>query len=294
MHADELHTDVSLVRRLLAGQFPEWADLPIERVPSSGTDNALYRLGDELVVRLPRIEWATGQVEKDSTWLPRLAPLLPFTVPELLAPGVPAEGYPWTWGVYRWLAGENPDVGAIEDPEALARDVGRFVVAVRSLQLEGGPPGSRAMPLAIRDASTRAAIGELEGVLDIEAVAAVWEEALLVRGWTGPPQWTHGDLLRGNLLLADGRLTAVIDWSLLGVGDPACDLIVAWSVLPAEVRSVFRSVVDVDDATWLRGRGWALSVALIQLPYYKETNVELAANARHVIGAVLADANVRS
>jgi len=294
MHADELQTDVSLVRRLLAGQFPEWAELPIERVASSGTDNALYRLGNELVVRLPRIDWATGQVEKDSTWLPRLAPLLPFAIPELLARGVPAEGYPWTWGVYRWLPGETPDVDAIADPEALARDVGRFVVAVRSLQLEGGPAGSRAMPLATRDEATRAAIGELEGLLDTEAVAALWEEGLLVPEWTGPPQWTHGDLLRGNLLLADGRLTAVIDWSLLGVGDPACDLIVAWSVLPGEVRGVFRSVVDVDDATWLRGRGWALSVALIQLPYYKETNVELAANARHVIGAVLADANVRS
>jgi aminoglycoside phosphotransferase (APT) family kinase protein len=140
MHADELHTDISLVARLLAAQFPEWADLPIERVPSSGTDNALYRLGDELVVRLPRIEWATGQVEKDSTWLPRLAPLLPLAIPELLAPGVPAEGYPWTWGVYRWLPGENPDVDAITDPEMLARDVGRFVVAVRSLSLEGARP----------------------------------------------------------------------------------------------------------------------------------------------------------
>ena len=277
-----------------AGSFPSGRKLPIERVLSSGTDNALYRLGDELVVRLPRIDWATGQVEKDSTWLPRLAPLLPFAIPELLARGVPAEGYPWTWGVYRWLPGETPDVDAIADPEALARDVGRFVVAVRSLQLEGGPAGSRAMPLATRDEATRAAIGELEGLLDTEAVAALWEEGLLVPEWTGPPQWTHGDLLRGNLLLADGRLTAVIDWSLLGVGDPACDLIVAWSVLPGEVRGVFRSVVDVDDATWLRGRGWALSVALIQLPYYKKTNVELAANARHVIGAVLADANVRS
>lgn len=294
MHADELHTDVSLVRRLLAGQFPEWAELPVERVPSSGTDNALYRLGDELVVRLPRIEWATGQVETDSTWLPRLAPLLPLALPELLAQGVPAEGYPWTWGVYRWLPGENPDVDAIADPDALARDIGRFVVAVRSLELEGGPAGSRAMPLVRRNEATRAAIAELDGIVETDAVGAVWEEALLVPTWTGPPLWTHGDLLRGNLLLADGRLTAVIDWSLLGVGDPACDLIVAWSVLPAEVRGVFRSVVDVDDATWLRGRGWALSVALIQLPYYKKTNVELAANARHVIGAVLADANVRS
>jgi aminoglycoside phosphotransferase (APT) family kinase protein len=292
MHADELHTDVDLVRRLLKAQFPEWAGLPVERVSSSGTDNALYRLGDEKVVRLPLIAWARDGVEKDARWLSVLAPLLPVVVPELLGRGKPAASYPWEWGVYRWLEGENPLVEALAEPEALARDIAGFVQALRRLDLADAPASSRGEPLIERDDETRAAIAVLVGTIDTEAAAEVWDAALETAAWRGPPVWLHGDLLRGNLLLRDGRLAGVIDWSLLGLGDPAADLIVAWSVLPSEARDVFRAELGVDDATWARGRGLALSVALIQLPYYKDTNPELAANARHVITEALA--NVRS
>jgi aminoglycoside phosphotransferase (APT) family kinase protein len=292
MHADELHTDVDLVRRLLKAQFPEWAGLPVERVSSSGTDNALYRLGDEKVVRLPLIAWARDGVEKDARWLSVLAPLLPVVVPELLGRGKPAASYPWEWGVYRWLEGENPLVEALAEPEALARDIAGFVQALRRVDLADAPASSRGEPLIERDDETRAAIAVLVGTIDTEAAAEVWDAALETAAWRGPPVWLHGDLLRGNLLLRDGRLAGVIDWSLLGLGDPAADLIVAWSVLPSEARDVFRAELGVDDATWARGRGLALSVALIQLPYYKDTNPELAANARHVITEALA--NVRS
>lgn len=294
MHADELLTDVPLVRRLLEEQFPEWGALPLERVPSSGTDNALYRLGRELVVRLPRIDWAATDVEKDREWLPRLAPLLPVRIPELVARGLPGEGYPWHWGVYTWLPGENPVVGGLANVEALAADAAQFVKAVRDLDLEGGPPGDRAGPLAGRDERVRRAIREVEGMFDAGALTSAWEEALASPAWAGAPIWTHGDLLRGNLLLTDGCLTGVIDWSGVGVGDPACDLLVAWSVLPAEVRPGFREEVGIDDATWTRGRGWALCVGLLQVPYYKETNPELAANGRHMVEQALADANIRS
>jgi aminoglycoside phosphotransferase (APT) family kinase protein len=289
MHADELATDAGLVRRLLAAQFPQWEDLPLEPVPSSGTDNALYRLGIDMVVRLPRIHWAVGGVDKDWQWLPRLAPLLPVAIPVPLAKGAPAEGYPWEWGVYPWLEGENPTVGRIADPRSLTRDVVQFIDALHGSDLADGPPTRRGAPLDGQDESARAALVALEGMIDTDAATAAWDEALETPEWSGPPVWIHGDLLPGNLLLEGGRLTGVIDWSLLGIGDPACDLIIAWGLLPSETRSVFRAELDVDDATWARGRGWALSLALIALPYYKDTNPVFANIARHLIREVLAE-----
>ena len=289
MHADEVETDVSLVRRLLAEQFPHWANLPIAPVESAGTDNAIYRLGDDMAVRLPRIHWATGQVDKEQRWLPRLGPLLPVAIPIPLAKGEPAEGYPWSWSVYRWLDGENPAVDHISDPRLLATDLAEFIAALRRIDPADGPPAGRGVPLARRDADTRTAIEALRGVVDTDAVTAVWEAALRTPEWTGTPVWLHSDLAPGNLLIVDGRLSAVIDFAGVGVGDPAGDLPVAWNLLPAEARNDFRAALQVDDATWARGRGWALSIALIQLPYYHRTNPVLAAGARHTIAEVLAD-----
>lgn len=289
MHADEVDTDVSLVRRLLRAQFPQWAALAMERVPSTGTDNALYRLGNDMVVRLPRIDWAVEGSRREREWLPRLAPLLPVAIPVLLAQGTPAEGYPWEWGVYEWLEGENPTIDGIADSDSLARDVAQFVDALHRIDLTDGPPATRGVPLAMRDDPTRTAIAALRGLIDTEATTALWEAALQTPPWSRAPVWVHGDLAPGNLLLQGARLTAVIDFAGVGVGDPACDLIVAWNLLPVAARSVFRAALDVDDATWDRGRGWALSVALIQLPYYKDTNEALAANAGHVIREVVAD-----
>lgn len=292
MHADEVDTDAALVRRLLAVQFPEWADLPIERIPSSGTDNALYRLGTDMVVRLPRIHWAVGGIDKDFELLPKLAPYLPVTIPTPLAKGEPAEGYGWSWGVYSWLEGANPRAGALGDADLLMRDVAAFVASLRRVDLDGGPPARRGRPLAeVQDEWARAALRQLRelDLIDVDGAEAAWKDARRVPPWPGPPVWIHGDLLAGNLLVQERRLTGVIDWGEVGVGDPACDLIVAWAVLPGELRPTFRDRLGVDDATWARGRGWALSVALIQLPYYRETNPPLAENARHLIREVLAD-----
>jgi aminoglycoside phosphotransferase (APT) family kinase protein len=294
MHADEVDTDVALVHRLLGAQFPQWADLPIEPVRSAGTDNAIYRLGDDMAVRLPRIHWATGQVDKEHRWLPRLAPLLPLAIPVPLAKGRPAEGYPWHWSVHRWLEGENATVERIADPGQAATALARFVAALQRIDPAGGPPAGphnfyRGVPLALRDPHTRAALEALDGVLDTEAATAAWEAALQAPTWHGPPVWIHGDLQSGNLLAVQGRLSAVIDFGGLGVGDPACDLIVAWDLFSAETRDLFRAVLTVDDATWARGRGWALSVALIGLPYYLDTNPVFVRYARHVIDEVLDD-----
>lgn len=220
MHADEIHTDADLVVRLLAGQFPHWAHLAIRPVPSAGTDNALYRLGDDMVVRLPRIQWAVESVGREHRWLPRLAPLLPVAVPVPLARGAPAEGYPWHWSVYSWLDGENPTIEHHGDSRQLAVDLAGFVAALQRIDPMDGPPAGRGEPLERRDEATRAAIAALRGEVDTDAVTAAWEAALEVRPWAGPAVWLHADLAPGNVLLVGQRLGAVIDFALVGLGDP--------------------------------------------------------------------------
>ena len=298
MHTGQMHRgmhpiDDHLVRRLVAGQFPQWAGLAVQRIQSGGTVNALYRLGDGMVVRLPLVQGGAAGVSLEREWLPRLAPHLPTPVPEVLGAGEPAEGYQWPWSVYRWLAGENPEAGALSKPVLLAGDLAGFVAAMRSITLPGAPRAHRGGPVASLDADTRAAIEELRGMpeegVDCEAVTAVWEETLRAPGWGGPPVWLHADLMPGNLLVDDGRLSSVIDFGCVGVGDPACDLFPAWNLLPASAREVFRAALGVDDATWTRGRGRTLSQALIALPYYRQTNLAMARNARHVIQTVLAE-----
>ena len=292
MHADEVATDASLVRRLLAARFSQWADLPIERVRSAGTDNAIYRLGDDMAVRLPRTRWATGQVELEHRWLPRLAPQLPLAIPTPLAIGDPAEGYPWRWSVYRWLEGENATRDRVRDLREAATDLAGFITALQHIDPAGGPRAdegrTRGVPLAERERTTRAAIASLHGVVDTDAVTFRWEEALRAPEWAGPGVWLHGDLNEGNLLVRHGRLCAVIDFGAMAVGDPACDLMVAWTLLTAESRDVFRAALPFDDATWERARGWALSWGLIVLPYYRNTNPELCRIAEHTIDEALA------
>lgn len=293
MHDDELDIDESLIGRLLEAQFPQWADLPMERVRSAGTGNAIYRLGKEMAVRLPRVHWAVDQVNMEHRWLPRLAPFLPLAIPVPLAKGKPGEGYPWDWSVYRWLAGEDASLERIADPRQAALDLAQFIAALQRIDPTGGIPAqghnSRGLPLSIRDISTRKAIADLRGMIDTEAVTTAWEAALNAPEWDRAPVWFHGDLLPGNLLVEQGRLSAIIDFGGLAVGDPACDLMIAWGLFSGENREVFRKTLQVDDATWARGRGHALSQALIFIPYYLDTNPVGVGNARRAIDEVLAD-----
>ncbi|MFI9160654.1 aminoglycoside phosphotransferase family protein [Kitasatospora aureofaciens] len=290
MHADELDIDEALVRRMVAAQFPHWAALPVELVDSAGTSNAMYRLGEDLVVRIPRIPGAAEDIAKEHTWLRRLAPELPVAVPAPVGLGEPVDGCPGQWSVLRWLEGANPVAGHVSQPELLASDLAAFATAMHRVDPAGGPASYRSETLTERDAAVRRAVAALTGAVDVEAVTSLWHTAPAAPGHPGPPVWIHADLQPGNLLVdGRGRLSAVIDFGCAGLGDPAVDLIPAWYVLPAPVRDAFRTAVGADDAQWARGRGWALSVALMELSYYRETNPRMARTARYVIGELLAD-----
>ena len=292
MHANEVSTDVSLVRRLLSSQFPEWANLAIKPVASAGTDNAIFRLGHDMSVRLPRIDWAEAQVDKEHEWMPRLAPHLPLAIPLPLAKGEPDEKYPYHWSVYRWLKGKNASIDQLVDPCQTATELAQFITALQQIDTAGGPLAEehnlRGVPLKTRDKLTRESIATLKSTIDTNAAFAVWEEALQALEWNNKPVWFHGDLLIGNVLFERGHLSAVIDFGGLGVGDPACDLMIAWSLFSGESRKVFRETLNVDDDTWARGRGQALSQAVIFIPYYLNTNPLGVGYARQMIQEILA------
>lgn len=289
MHDDEVEIDAALVKRLLKAQFSTLAKLPIKPVASAGTDNAIFRLGTHLCVRMPRIESAAKNIEKAHRWLKELSLNLPLPIPVPLEKGDPDEIYPWHWSICQWLEGDNVTNEPIIDLRRAAIELAQFLISLQHIDSTGGPLSRRAGPLITQDQEVQEAIRCLQGWFDTAHITALWEESVSAPAWDNPPVWTHGDLLPTNLLVREGQLSAIIDFDLMGVGDPACDLIVAWSVLSQDSRSIFRSVLAVDEATWLRGRGWALSIALIIIPYYKITNPGLVAVARRIINEILAD-----
>lgn len=294
LHDDEVDIDASLVSRLLADQFPQWTNREIRVVAESGTDNVTFRLGSDLAVRMPRTPWANGQVDKDHTWLPRLAPGLPLAVPEPVAIGSPGYGYPFSWGVYRWLDGEPVQLDRLADPVQAAVDLASFVRALQNFDTSDAPapsddPFDRGTPLAPRDAMFREALHELRDEFDTGLMLAAWEASLAATPWQGTPVWIHGDLMSGNLLMTDHRLSAVIDFATLRAADPAGDLLAAWYVFDGDSRAAFRTELGVDDDTWARGRGWALSLELIAIPYYRRLNPATVDEPSDVIAEALAD-----
>jgi aminoglycoside phosphotransferase (APT) family kinase protein len=290
MHADELDLGVPLVRGLLASQFPDWAELPLEAVLPRGTDHAIFRLGEGMSVRLPRRPGVERQSALEAEWLPRLAPHLPLAIPEPLAVGEPALGYPWRWAVHTWLPGEAAALERIGDPSRAALDLARLVHALWRVDPVGAPRAARGEPLATRAEPTRAWLATLDGVVDTGLVTALWEEALAVPVWAGPPRWVHGDLDGRNLLASGGRFSGLLDFGCTGVGDPACDVGVAWKLLSGEARDLFRAELGVDEATWARARGHVLSQSLGAISYYTvENNAVLVLAARCWLAEVLSD-----
>ncbi len=291
MHVDELLSDEGLVRRLLAEQHPRWAGLPLRLVDSYGTDHDVYRLGEDLSVRLPRVAGASRQAELEARWLPRLAPHLALAVPVPVAVGRPGAGYPYPWSVCRWLPGTNAHTG-LTDLGTAAEDLADFVRALRSVPTDGAEPrtpGSKGGPLAEHDEVVRRSLADLGGRVDGAAVLRRWERCVQAPGRSGAPSWVHGDLMPGNLLVVAGRLSAVIDWGSLKVADPACDLVPAWHLLDVPARARFAAALEVDEASWWRAAGWVLVQAVVALAYYWDTNPGMVAQAGRALEAVLTD-----
>jgi aminoglycoside phosphotransferase (APT) family kinase protein len=299
LHADQPDVDVALVQRLIASQHPRWAGLPIERVASDGTTNAIYRLGSAAAVRLPLVRYGEDAIDVEQRWLPRIAPRLPLAVPEQLATGEPDAGYPFRWSVHRWIEGVPVSRETVEDLVTLARDLAAWLGALHRIDTTGGRDAAahnlRGVPLAMRDAETRRGLAALADEIDVDAALAAWEDALRAERWNRPPVWFHSDLMTGNLLARDGRLAAVIDFAGLGVGDPACDLMIAWGLFSGASRAAFREAlrdtVRLDEATWARGRGHAVYHAAIYLPYYRHANPAGVAAARRLLAAALGDSS---
>jgi aminoglycoside phosphotransferase (APT) family kinase protein len=261
--------DADLAARLIGAQFPKWRDLPVTPVQSQGWDNRTFRLGSDLLMRLPSAERYASQVPKEQKWLPCLAAHLPLQIPEPVAMGRPGDNYPWPWSVYRWIEGVPATLTAPGSASEFATDLAKFLSALHSVDAHGAPPPGahnffRGGSLGVYDADTREAIGLLGDPSLARQATALWERALS-SSWPGAPVWVHGDFAAGNLLLRDEALKAVIDFGCLAAGDPASDLVIAWTLLPREERSSFRTALGLDDDTWTRAKGWALWKALIQI-----------------------------
>ncbi|HYH35825.1 MAG TPA: aminoglycoside phosphotransferase family protein [Nocardioides sp.] len=290
MHDEQVDVDADVVRRLLRDQFPEWADVPITPVAESGSDHALFRLGEHLVARMPVIAWADGQAAAEARWLPRLAPALPVEVPVPVALGKPDADYPFGWSVHPWVEGDRLDPTSLDRRE-LARDLAELVAALRACDTDGAPlSDGRGAPLhrPARDQRTRESLERAADVIDAPAALRVWEEAQAAPAWEGPLTWLHGDLTPGNLIVRDGWLSGVVDWAPT-TGDPAVELHSAYQLFDPVTRGVYRDTLADDDATWLRARGWAVSIAATEIPYYRETRPEFAARSIAAIEAVLAE-----
>ncbi|MFJ8141822.1 aminoglycoside phosphotransferase family protein [Streptomyces sp. NPDC096013] len=285
----------ALVRDLLTAQFPQWSGLPLTLLEPAGSDHVIHRLGDTMTVRLPRSEWADGEAAKEHIWLPLLSPHLPLTVPDPLALGTPTPDYPWHWSVTRWLDGTPATTDDLDStPDLMVRQLAAFLRSLWAIpaadSLRPGPhPELVRAPLAARDRATRAAIKAVDGVFDTAALTEIWEKALAAPAWDRPPVWCHGDFHAGNLLTAGGRISAVIDFGGLGMGDPACDLVIAYTLLSATTRSLFRASLGVDEATWTRGTGWALAAGVAAYARVAATEPRVARQSARQLSEVIAE-----
>lgn len=288
MHSNETEVDLDLATRLLRSQFPELSRLPLRPVVSSGTENAMFRLGDQLALRLPRLPGAAEGLVKESAWVPRLAPQLSLKVPVPVELGQPAQGYPFPWAVVRWVQGEPARPELLTDPVQVGRDLAAFLHCLQSVPVADAPRHARDRHPREQDGVVRLGLEGLRGEVDAAKVEVAWSAVLTAPEYSGPPVWCHADLMCSNLLLTEGRLTGVIDWETCGVGDPAAETHAAWALLPEVARQAFRKDLGVDDGTWLRGVGWILP-GVFGIVYYRETNPVLVAELVTAINQVLAD-----
>jgi aminoglycoside phosphotransferase (APT) family kinase protein len=277
--------DTPLVRDLLTEHAPRWAHLPLERVSSTGVNNTSFRLGDRHVVRMPQTAWSAEHIRKEQRWLPVLGPQLPLDIPKLTAIGPPSTAFPWHWSIYEWLDGEEAVASPPSDEDSTARNLARFLMDLQRIPTGGGPrsglhSGLRGVPLPVRDEVVRTALRTISREFDITAATAAWDAAIRVPPWREAPVWIHGDIHPTNVLIRQGVFSAVIDWELLSVGDPAVDLAAAWMLLDSPGRDTMRGLLPADEDTWARARGWALCIGVIATAYYSDTNPVLAGFSR--------------
>ena len=291
MHKNEFNIDEPLIANLLGQQCPDFSALPLAKIKHYGTDNAIFRIGDKYAIRLPRVEYAAEQIEKEIKWLPKFAPNLLLSIPSPTKIGKPSEEFEHPWYVYNWIEGVDAYNTPPQNLNQLAGDLAGFIKALWQIDTMEAPLARRGLPLNTQDKAVCEAISNLKDAIDTDAVTRIWQECLKVPDWNKPPVWLHADLLPSNLLLQNDKLHAVIDFGLSGIGDPACDLIPAWCLFDANARKIFKEAIGIDENTWERGKGWALSIALIIMPYYKDTNPVLMSVAKRTLSEILANAN---
>jgi aminoglycoside phosphotransferase (APT) family kinase protein len=294
MHKEEIEISDMLVANLME-QVEKFRNLPIKRITSTGTDHGLFRLGEEYLIRIPRIQWATKNTEKEYLWVPKIAPFISVPISSPIFIGNAGDGYPWQWTIVQWNTGENPVFEVNNQYHALALDLANFLNELHKIKIDDAPESRRGVDLNTRNRETLEAMDSLDNKFNIEEIKALWSDLCNTTAYNQKPVWVHGDFLPGNILMENNRLSAVIDFSDLGVGDPACDLIIAWSLLNSQSREIFKnSLHNIDEDTWNRGKGWALSIAIIILPYYKNTNPYLVNIAERIISNLLIDRNLHS
>lgn len=291
MSNDNLTSDVSLAKQLVKQQFPHWTKLPIKAVESGGTDNNIFRLGAHICLRLPRRPDAIAQVAREQEFLPRFNNL-PLQVPQPLALGKPTNAYTSPWTICNWIDGQEAHLDNIDNVNDMAQQLAQFLTALHQVNIDGAPlasedTGNRGVDLSLKHLGTSKAINGVSNEYDAKILTKIWQQARDQPKWQSAPVWLHGDIKPDNLIAKNGQLAAVIDFGLMAVGDPAVDLMLAWSVLPPTARAIFKAILQTDENTWARGRGWALSVSLIALDYYKVSNVKLANLSRHTINQVI-------
>ena len=289
----QLVIDDSLVRRLIATQFPQWKNLPITAVSESGWDNRTFHLGSEMSIRLPSGEEYERQVQKEQEWLPKIAPHLPLPIPQPIAMGMPSEGYPWHWSIYKWLEGESANKLELSDAhlEIIAVQLAQFLNEFHQFDAAGAPaPGLhnwwRAAHTSVYDSDTEELIEKLKDFVDVDKARSLWQRAINSK-WDREPVWVHGDVASGNLLVKDNRLVAVIDFGCMGIGDPACDLTIAWTFFRGESRRIFKAHLHLDEETWARARGWAMWKALFEISQLEDKCGVNLAKQLQIIDAVL-------
>lgn len=299
--SDRIEITVSLATELVSGQFPEWAHLKVQPVDVSGWDNITFRLGDDMSIRLPSAKRYEAQIEKEQKWLPELAPFLSVPIPRPIAMGQPSKKYPWHWSINQWIDGTSANILNIDESclSLIASSLAQFLKELHKIDTHGSPMAGphnfyRGDSPVIYDSETRSAIDHLRDYyIDAQEVIPIWEKAISTK-WTHNPVWVHGDLSDGNILIKDSKLAAIIDFGCIGVGDPACDLVIAWNFLTNESRKIFRNCLGLDPNTWARARGWALWKALITMEQIKDKTSREIMKQKQVINEILIENKIET